>query len=145
MDYKNALKNHLKNFTVKELKQEVIKVKKDFQVSKLKRAQVEAVILKNHYLFEHLLKNKLLRKPKKINVLQHAKKLLKELDSTKPNARNAAYVKDVRHRLILQKSGDRYLVRDYDNMNQILIQPMKNRDVFEYKLWMLMKFRFDPK
>ena len=34
------LKNHLKNFTVKELKKEVINVKKGFQVSKLKRVDV---------------------------------------------------------------------------------------------------------
>ena len=40
------LKNHLKNFTVKELKKEVIAVKKDFQVSKLRRADIEKVILK---------------------------------------------------------------------------------------------------
>lgn len=56
---KNALKNHLKNFTVKELKQEVVKVKKEFQVSKLKRAEVEAVILHYSYLFGHLLKKKI--------------------------------------------------------------------------------------
>lgn len=52
----NQLKNHLKNFTVKELKKEVINVKKGFQVSKLKRAEVENVILKNPQHFLHLLK-----------------------------------------------------------------------------------------
>ena len=52
------LKNHLKKFTVKELKKEVLKVKKDFQVSKLRRAEVEHVILSNHRLFRHLLNKK---------------------------------------------------------------------------------------
>ena len=51
MNNKNLLRNHLKNFTVKELKQEVVKVKKEFQVSKLKHAEVEAVILNYYYLF----------------------------------------------------------------------------------------------
>ena len=51
------LKNHLKNFIVKELK-EVIAVKKGFQVSKLKRADLENVILLNHTLFRHLLNKK---------------------------------------------------------------------------------------
>ena len=58
MEVINELKNHLKNFTVKELKKEVLNVKKDFQVSKLKRAEVEQVILKNHQHFMHLLKKK---------------------------------------------------------------------------------------
>ena len=139
MENKNALKNHLKNFTVKELKQEVIKVKKEFQVSKLKRAEVEAVILKNYYLFEHLLKKKLVKKTQKFSVIQHAKKLLKELDSTKPNARNAAYVKDPRYRIIYQKTGSKYLARNYDDMNQILIPPTTDRKLFEDLMIFIMK------
>ena len=41
------LQIHLKNFTVKELRQEVLNVKRDFAVSQLKRADVERVILAN--------------------------------------------------------------------------------------------------
>ena len=58
MEQINQLKNHLKNFTVKELKKEVLNIKKGFQVSKLKRAEVEKVILKNHQHYIHLLKKK---------------------------------------------------------------------------------------
>ena len=59
------LKNNLKKFTLRELKQEVLKVKKYFQVSKLRRAEVEHVILSYHRLFQHLLnKKKVDTKPK---------------------------------------------------------------------------------
>lgn len=62
------LKNHLKNFTVKELKKEALAVKKGFQVSKLKRVDVENIILKNHQHFLHLLeKNKVKKKGKTTN------------------------------------------------------------------------------
>ena len=47
---------HLKKFTVKELKQEVLKVKKQFQVSKLKRIDIENIILLNEQHFKHLMK-----------------------------------------------------------------------------------------
>lgn len=60
----NQLKNQLKKFTVKELKQEVLKVKKDFQVSKLKRVDVENVILLNAQRFIHLLGKKKVKKAK---------------------------------------------------------------------------------
>lgn len=50
------LQNHVKNFTVKYLKQEVLKVKRLFAVSKLKRADVERVILANPLHFQHLLR-----------------------------------------------------------------------------------------
>ena len=60
----DKLKNHLKNFTVKELKKEVINVKKGFQVSKLRRIDVENVILKNHLLFLHLLEKNKVKKTK---------------------------------------------------------------------------------
>ena len=66
-DIKLKLKNHLKNFTVKELKHEVKLIKSDFQVSKFKREQVVEVILNNCQLFKHLLiKNKVKKtiKPK---------------------------------------------------------------------------------
>lgn len=70
------LKNHLKNFTVKELKKEVIAVKKGFQVSKLRRADVEKVILKNHQHFLHLLKKNKVKKaeqPMKIKKVKQEK------------------------------------------------------------------------
>jgi len=60
----NELKTHLKKFTVKELKKEVMKVKKQFQVSKLKRVDVENVILKNHQHFLHLLEKNKVKKTK---------------------------------------------------------------------------------
>ena len=50
------LQIHLKNFTVKELRQEVLNVKRDFAVSQLKRADVERVILANPLHFQHLLR-----------------------------------------------------------------------------------------
>ena len=71
------LKNHLKNFTVKELKKEVIAVKKGFQVSKLRRADVENVILKNHQHFLHLLKKNKVKKAKPLTKLKKAKPLTK--------------------------------------------------------------------
>ena len=52
------LQIHLKNFTVKELRQEVLNVKRDFAVSQLKRADVERVILANSMFFQHLLRKK---------------------------------------------------------------------------------------
>ena len=67
------LKNHLKNFTVKELKKEVIAVKKGFQVSKLRRADVENVILKNHQHFLHLLKKNKVKKAKPLIKVKKAK------------------------------------------------------------------------
>lgn len=138
MEDKNILRNHLKHFTVKELKQEVIKVKKGFQVSKLKCAEVEGVILNYYFLFNHLLKKnlvkkKLVKKPK-FNVTKYVKNLLKELDSTKPNVRNAAYLKEPMNKTLLQKTGSKYLVRDYYDMNKILIPPMTDRKQFEQSL-----------
>ena len=64
MTIHDQLKNHRKNFTVKELKKEVVKVKKDFQVSKLRRANVEKVILNNHLLFKHFLEKNKVKKTK---------------------------------------------------------------------------------
>ena len=51
----SKLQKHLKNFTVRQLKKEVVAVKRGFQVSRLKRAEVEAVILSYPDLFKHLL------------------------------------------------------------------------------------------
>ena len=54
----NKLSTHLKNFTVKQLKAEILKVKRNFNTSKLNRAQVETVILLNPQYFSHLLNKK---------------------------------------------------------------------------------------
>lgn len=62
------------------------------------------------------------------------KNLLRELDSAKPNNHNAAYVKEQRKRILLQKTKNKYLVRAYDDMNQILIPPMTDRKQFEQLL-----------
>ena len=78
------LKNHLKNFTVKELKKEVIAVKKGFQVSKLRRADVENVILKNHQHFLHLLKKNKVKKAKPLTKVNKSKPLTK-VNMAKPN------------------------------------------------------------
>ena len=64
----NELKTHLKKFNVKELKKEVMKVKKQFQVSKLKREDVERVILLYHQDFLHLLKIDKKKKPSVKNI-----------------------------------------------------------------------------
>lgn len=49
------LKITIKQFTLKDLKKEVQKVKKDVQVNKLQRVQVEDIIINNPQLFKHLL------------------------------------------------------------------------------------------
>ena len=67
MEKINKLKNHLKNFTVKELKKEVLNIKKWFQVSKLKRAEVEKVIINHHQDFMHLLQKNKVKKTKSTN------------------------------------------------------------------------------
>ena len=55
---RSKLKEHLKKFTVKELKAEVLKVKKGFQVSKLKRDEVINIIIENPWHFFHLVAKK---------------------------------------------------------------------------------------
>ena len=58
MSDRQKLKNHIQNFTVKQLKKEILKVKKEFQVSKMNRNQVEAVILLQSHHFKYLLNKK---------------------------------------------------------------------------------------
>ena len=82
------LKNHLKNFTVKELKKEVIAVKKGFQVSKLRRADVENVILKNHQHFLHLLKKNKVKKTKQ--TVKKSKSLEKKPKPTEKKPKSTA-------------------------------------------------------
>jgi hypothetical protein len=67
---KKMNRNDLKGITVKQLKQEVMKVKRGFQVSKLKRVDVENVILNNQELFNHLLT---IDVPKKEKVVKNKK------------------------------------------------------------------------
>ena len=76
---------------------------------------------------------KIVKKPT-FNVTQHVKNLLQELDSANPNNHNAAYVKELRNRVLLQKTKNKYLVRDYDDMSRILIPPMTDRKQFEQLL-----------
>lgn len=84
------LRIKIKKFTVKELKKEILKVKKDFQVSKLKRAHVETVILNNPWYFKHLLnkiggkKTTKKAKPKAITYIPQAKP--KAIPQAKPQA-----------------------------------------------------------
>ena len=50
------LRNNLKTFTLKELKNEIMKMKADkFAVTRMKRDQIIELILAYHYLFPHLL------------------------------------------------------------------------------------------
>ena len=53
------LRNHLKKLYSQRAKKEVVNIKKGFQVSKLRRADVENVIIKNHQNFLYLLKKKI--------------------------------------------------------------------------------------
>ena len=87
------LRNHLKNFTVKELKKEVVAVKKGFQVSKLRRAQVEAVILSYPSLFKHLLnKNPKIKKIKKVPLLTYEPKKTK---AKKSRAKKPKFISNI--------------------------------------------------
>ena len=87
------LKNHLKNFTVKELKKEVIAVKKGFQVSKLRRADVENVILKNHQHFLHLLKKKKVKKAKPLTKVKKAKPMSKQENAKPKKSQYEAFIR----------------------------------------------------
>jgi len=68
------LRNHIKNFTVKQLKKEILLVKREFNVSALKRDQVEAVILSYPYHFKHLLNKRGDMKPKGVPLITTWKK-----------------------------------------------------------------------
>ena len=103
MANRDQLKNHLKNFTVKELKKEVMNVKKGFQVSKLKRVDLEDVILKNHQHFLHLLKKNKVKKTKPS--IKKPKPWEKKPSEKKPNST----VKDIK----LNKQQNDMLVKQY--------------------------------
>ena len=68
------LRNHIKNFTVKQLKKEILLVKREFNVSALKRDQVKAVILSYPYHFKHLLNKRGDMKPKGVPLITTWKK-----------------------------------------------------------------------
>ena len=162
------LKNHLKNFTVKELKKEVIAVKKGFQVSKLRRADVENVILKNHQYFLHLLKKNKVNKAKpltkvnkskpltKVNMAKPNKQqfdaLIKRLnDNDKINIRVKEYITQILNTLdekavgkryelinerysgdVIQKVKSRYIIRDGDDMSNVLLSTIDRKQVEDF-------------
>ena len=101
----NELKTHLKKFTVKELKKEVMKVKKQFQVSKLKREDVERVILLYHQDFLHLLKIDKKKKSsmKKINTNKQLNKKkkssVKNINTNKQQDYIIIYITDLLNKL----------------------------------------------
>ena len=157
----NELKTHLKKFTVKELKKEVMKVKKQFQVFKLKRVDVERVILLYHHNFLHLLKIDKKKKPtvKKINtnkkqnkmkqpsvknintdkqqdyVTKYYTNLLNQLDEKAVGKRAPTFISDKHTNVIIQKSKTRYVVRNGDD-GSVLLSTLNRKEVedFLYKL-----------
>ena len=158
------LKNHLKNFTVKELKKEVIAVKKGFQVSKLRRADVENVILKNHQHFLHLLKkNKVNKakpltkvkkakpmskqenaKPKKsqyeafIRVKEYITGLLDELDEKAEGTRNSVFVDERFSGVTIQKIKSQYVIRDSNDFSNIILRATTDRKKVEDLLYHML-------
>jgi len=158
----NQLKNHLKNFTVKELKKEILNVKRDFQVSKLKRVDVEKVILKNHQHFLHLLeKNKVkktrasTKKPKPsmkksnptvkdintnrqqydMQVKEYITKLLDKLDEIAVGQRNPVFIDEKYSGVIIQKGKSRYIIRNQSN--EVLLTTLDRKQVEELLYYMI--------
>ena len=166
MTIHNELKMHLKNFTVKELKKEVINVKKGFQVSKLRRADVENVILKNHQYFLHLLKkNKPLeKKPKptakdnntnkqqidalikrlndndKINirVKEYITQLLDTLDEKAAGKRYPEFIDERYSGVTIQKNKSQYVIRDTNNFSNIILRATTDRKQVEDILYHML-------
>ena len=143
----NQLKNHLKNFTVKELKKEVVNVKRGFQVSKLKRVDVENVILKNHLLFQHLLeKNKVkkikpsVKKPKPSEkkqqnhnpVKQYIIQLLNNLDERAAGKRYPEYIDERNSGVTIQKSKTRYIIRNTYDFGDVLLSTIDRNQVEDF-------------
>ena len=158
------LKNHLKNFTVKELKKEVINVKKGFQVSKLKRVDVENVILKNHQHFLHLLKKNKVKKTKQTMKDNNTNKqqidaLIKRLnDNDKINIRVKEYITQILNTLhekaagkrypefiderysgvTIQKKKSQYVIRDTNNFSNIILRATTDRKQVEDILYHML-------
>ena len=139
----NELKTHLKKFTVKELKKEVMKVKKQFQVSKLKREDVERVILLYHQDFLHLLKINKKKKPsvKNINtnkqqdyIIIYITDLLNKLDERAVGKQTPEFIGEKYTGVTIQKGKSRYIVRSKDW--SVLLSTINRKQVqdFLYKL-----------
>ena len=158
------LKNHLKNFTVKELKKEVIAVKKGFQVSKLRRADVENVILKNNQHFLHLLKKNKVKKAKPLTKVKKAKPmskqenakpkksqyeafirvkeyitgLLDELDEKAEGTRNSVFVDERFSGVTIQKIKSQYVIRDSNDFSIIILRATTDRKKVEDLLYHML-------
>ena len=158
------LKNHLKNFTVKELKKEVIKVKKGFQVSKLRRADVEKVILKNHQHFLHLLKKNKVKKPKQtvkdnntnkqkinelikrlngedeinIRVKEYITQILNRLDEKAAGKRYPEFIDERYSGVTIQKNKSQYVIRDTNDFSNIILTATTDRKKVEDLLYHML-------
>ena len=139
----NELKTHLKKFTVKELKKEVMKVKKQFQVSKLKREDVERVILLYHQDFLHLLKIDKKKKPSVKNIKTNKQQdhiiiyitnLLNKLDERAVGTQTPQFIGEKYTGVTIQKGKSRYIVRSKDW--SVLLSTINRKQVqdFLYKL-----------
>ena len=163
MEKINQLKNHLKNFTVKELKKEVLNIKKGFQVSKLKRAEVEKVILKNHQHFIHLLKKNKVKKTNpstkktksiKKNILNkqqlemllnneindaqvktHINQILDKLDAKAVDARHPEFIYERQSGVTIQKGKSRYIIRN--DSGDVLLSTEDRKQVEDMIYYML--------
>ena len=155
----NKLKNHLKNFTVKDLKKEVINVKKGFQVSKLRRVDVENVILKNHLLFQHLLKTNKVKKTKpsikkpnstvkdinknkeqqiNMSVKLYINQLLDKLDEKAAGKRYPEFINEPHRAVTIQKGKSQYIIRGTKNFNNIILRATTDRKQVEDILYHLL-------
>ena len=159
------LKNHLKNFTVKELKKEVINVKKGFQVSKLKRVDVENVILKNHQHFLHLLKKNKVKKTKQtvkkskplekkpkptakdnntnkqqidMSVKLYINQLLDTLDEKAAGKRYPEFIDERYSGVTIQKNKSQYVIRDTNNFSNIILRATTDRKQVEDILYHML-------
>jgi len=161
----DQLKNHLKNFTVKELKKEVLNVKQGFQVSKLKRVDVENVILKNHQHFLHLLeKNKVKKtkptvkkskpsekKPKStgkdnntnkqqidMSIKQYLNQLLDTLDEKAAGKRYPEFINERYSGVTIQKNKSQYIIRDTNDFSNIILRATNDRKQVEDILYHML-------
>ena len=159
------LKNHLKNVTVKELKKEVINVKKGFQVSKLKRVDVENVILKNHQHFLHLLKKNKVKKTKQtvkkskplekkpkptakdnntnkqqidMSVKLYINQLLDTLDEKAAGKRYPEFIDERYSGVTIQKNKSQYVIRDTNNFSNIILRATTDRKQVEDILYHML-------
>ena len=136
---------------MKELKKEILAVKKGFQVSKLKRADVERVILLNHQHFQHLLKKAKVKKAKptyqpnkqqlstlkkKLNDVNNNKemrgiisKTLDELDE-RAKGRKSEFGHIGRSNFVIQKAGKRYILRH--DSGDVLLSTENRKEVEDF-------------